>query len=51
MQTARDANEQFPFIDPNWIPVGRQSPICSEGNGKEVKDMIKNHSLRHLLFQ
>ena len=50
IQRAREANDQFTFIDPNWIPTGRQNPLCSEADAKAVKDLIKKHSSLHPLI-
>jgi hypothetical protein len=50
IQRAREANEQFTFIDPNWIPTGRRSPLCSEADAKAVMGLIKKHSILHPLI-
>ena len=50
IQHAKEANEQFTFIDPNWIPTGRRSPLCSEIDAKAIKDLIKKHLMLHPLI-
>ena len=49
-QKAREANEQFNFIDVSWIPEGNESSLCSEENIKEVLNMVKRHAILHPLI-
>src|SRR6185369_961970 len=50
IQHAREVNEQFTFIDLNWIPTGRRSLLCSEIDAKAIKDLIKKHLMLHPLI-
>jgi hypothetical protein len=49
-QRAKEANEQFDFIDASWIPEGCEGVICSGENIKEILNMVKRHALLHPLI-
>jgi hypothetical protein len=49
-QRAKEANEQFSFIDVTWIPERREGVLCSEENIKEILNMVQKHTILHPLI-
>jgi hypothetical protein len=49
-QKAAEANLQFDFIDPLWIPKSSAGSLCSDNQIKNVVNMVKRHSIMHPLI-
>ena len=49
-ETAQAANQQFEFIDPQWIPNNNTSNICPEEYRENLLIMVKRHALLHPLI-
>ena len=46
---AKEANEQFRFIDASWIPEDNEGILCPPNKIEEVLDMVKRHATLHSL--
>jgi len=49
-ETAQAANQQFEFINPQWIPNNNTSTICPEEYRENLLIMVKRHALLHPLI-
>jgi hypothetical protein len=47
---ARDAHQQFAFIDPTWVPQRDRGIVCPDDVTKELLEMIKRHANMHPLI-
>jgi hypothetical protein len=48
--TARTANQQFEFIDLQWIPSNSAGIMCPEEYREDLLMMVKRHTLLHPLI-